>query len=116
MLSWQGISDVIKEKQIVINDIVTLMIYIDWYVKTSSQQNNEMYSCQSFFLCLPDCNSSTVQANCITTTKDIPGPYPIYNKCEWMNQLTAEEEMMDWVKFYFEFMYLKPYAFDLSQK
>lgn len=33
-----------------------------------------------------------------------------------MNQLTAEEEMMDWVKFYFEFMYLKPYAFDLSQK
>lgn len=30
MLAWQGISDVIKEKQIVINAIVTLIIYIDW--------------------------------------------------------------------------------------
>lgn len=47
--------------------------------------------------------------NCITTTKDIPVPYPIYNRGEWMNhQLTAEEKMMDRVKFYFKFMYLTP--------
>lgn len=82
------------------------MIYIDWYVKTSSQQKNKMYSCQSF-LSLPDCNSSTAQANCITTTKDKPAPYPVYNRGEWMNhQLTAEEEIMKRVKFFFKFMYL----------
>lgn len=112
MLSWQGISDVTKEKQSVINAIVTLMIYIDWYIKTSSQQNNESYSCQSFFLSFLDCNSSTAQANSITTTKDIPVPsnpstYPIQNRCEWMNhQLTAEEEMMYRVTFYFKFVCL----------
>lgn len=117
MLSWQGISDVIKEKQIVINDTVTLMIYIDWYVKTSSQQKNKMYSCQSL-LSLPDCNSSTAQANCITTTKDKPAPYPECNRGEWMNhQLTAEEEITKRVKISLNLCILhKSCASDLSQK
>lgn len=112
-LCWERISDVIKEIKIVINAIVTPMISIDWCIKTSSQQKNELYTCQFFLACFYS-NSSTVQGNCITTTEHISLPSnlstcAVQNRGEWTNEWVINwlaEEIMDRVKFYFNFGFM----------
>lgn len=89
MLSWGRISDVIKKMKIVINAIVTPVIYIDWCIKTSSQLNNELYTCQFFLSCFYS-NSSTVQGNFITTEHILLpsnlSTCAVQNRGEWRNE------------------------------